>query len=62
MNHFSPAVLTVIPDDDLPRYPDPADDALASPQARRYSRTVADGQRPYSGNTENTRRPVVIHG
>jgi hypothetical protein len=52
----------VLVDDDAPKVPDPADDALASPQARRYFRTVADGQRAYSGNTENTRRPVVIHG
>jgi hypothetical protein len=62
MNQSTAPFLTVTPDDDLPRYPDPADDALASPMARRYSRTVADGQRAYSGNTETTRRrEVVIH-
>lgn len=62
MSQSTAPFLSVIPDDDLPRYPDPADDALASPMARRYFRTVADGQRPYSGNTESTRREVVIHG
>jgi hypothetical protein len=62
MNHFSPAAITVPTDDDLPRYPDPADDALASPMARRYFRAVADGQRDYSGNSKPSRLPVTVHG
>jgi hypothetical protein len=60
MNHFTAPVLTVPTDDDLPRYPDPADDALASPQARRYFRTVADGQRAYTEARKPL--PVSIHG
>jgi hypothetical protein len=60
MNHFTAPVLTVIPDDDLPRFPDPADDALASPQARRYSRSITDGQRAYTEARKPL--PVSIHG
>ncbi len=62
MSHFTAPAITVIPDDDLPRYPHPGDDALASPQARRYIASGADGKRPYSVSTETTRRrEVVIH-
>ncbi len=62
MNHFTAPAVTVIPDDDLPHYPDPAEDALASPQARRYFRSGGDGQPPYSRDTQNTRLPVSVHG
>ncbi|MCP9930601.1 hypothetical protein KBY82_07385 [Cyanobium sp. AMD-g] len=62
MNHFISPVITVIPDDDLPRYPHPGDDALASPQSRRYIRSGDDGHLSYSVSTESTRRrEVVIH-
>ncbi len=62
MEHFTSPAITVHPDDDAPRYPHPGDDALASPQARRYFRSGGDGQPPYSKDTQNTRRPVTIHG
>ena len=63
MNHFiGPAVIVYPVDDDSPRRPDPAEDALASPMARRYIRSGDDGNRPYTVNTETTRpREVVIH-
>jgi hypothetical protein len=62
MNHFTAPGITVPTDDDLPRYPHPGDDALASPQSRRYIRSGDDGQLPYSVSTETTRRrEVVIH-
>ncbi len=62
MNHFTPPAITVYPDDDAPRYPHPGDDALASPQSRRYIASGADGKRSYSVSNETTRRrEVVIH-
>ena len=62
MQHFTAPVFTVTPDDDAPRYPHPGDDALASPMARRYIASGDDGNRPYTVNTETTRRrEVVIH-
>lgn len=56
MSHFIAPAVTAFPDDDLPRYPHPGDDALASPQARRYIRSGGDGQLACSVNTETTRR------
>jgi hypothetical protein len=61
MNQSTAPFLTVTPDDDLPHYPDPADDALASPQARRYFRSVGDGHLPYSVSSETTLLPVTVH-